>query len=66
MYNDIKYSNTPRGRKINNCFALTQSELPWTSADYKTWDSMNKPISIECDLVGDTPTICNKININEY
>ena len=66
MNNDTKYSNTPRGRKVNNRFALTQSELPWTPADYKTWGNINKPISIECDLGGDTPTICNKINVNEY
>ena len=66
MYNDTKYSNTPRGAQDKQLLALTRSELPWTSAGYKTWDSMNKPISIECDLVGDTPTICNKINVNEY
>ena len=54
MNNDTKYLNTPRGRKVNNCFALTQSELPWTPADYKTENNINKPISIERDLVGDT------------
>ena len=66
MYNDTKYSNTPRGAQDKQLLALTQSELPWTPADYKTRSNANKPVSIVWDLLGVTPTICNKINDNEY
>ena len=61
-----KYSNTPRGAQDKQLLALTQSELPWTPADYKTRGNNNKPVSIVWDLLGVTPTICNKINDNEY
>ena len=30
MYNDTKYSNTPRGAQDKQLLALTRSELPWT------------------------------------
>ena len=35
MYNDTKYSNTPRGAQDKQLLALTRSELPWTPLTIK-------------------------------
>ena len=63
MYNDTKYSNTPRGAQDKQLLALTRSELPWTPADYKTRSNTNKPVSIACGLIRVAPVIYNKITI---
>ena len=36
--------NTPRGAQDKQPLALTQSELPWTPADYKTRSDPSNPV----------------------
>ena len=65
MYNDTKYSNTPRGAQDKQPLALTHSELPWTLLTIKHEATQTNQFSIACGLVRVTPVIC-KDKDNEY